>query len=143
MPIFSKPAPNELGITTGWSEILYLALLRWETGAGRAGAIALGGMGDGATASGSGACSGIGSGAGGGGVGSRAGAGGSGSGLLGSAAGQTSAAVLRGGSTSHVGSLCVVGSSQPASTAGSCTGAGGGATAAEAGGAGGGGAGFS
>jgi hypothetical protein len=28
IPTFSMPDPNELGITTGWSIVLYLALLR-------------------------------------------------------------------------------------------------------------------
>lgn len=35
IPTFSMPDPNELGITTGWSIVLYRALLRCVTAAGR------------------------------------------------------------------------------------------------------------
>lgn len=133
-------------MTTGWSD-LYFALFRCETDAGRAGAMtaatALGTAGEGA-GDGSATASGMGSGAGGGGVGSRGMTGDSGSALMGSAAGQTSAADVLGGSSSHVGSLCVVGSSQPASGSGAVgRGCVGGATAGAAGAAAGAGAGFS
>jgi hypothetical protein len=35
IPTFSTLAPNELGMTTGWSVSLYRALLRWAAAVGR------------------------------------------------------------------------------------------------------------